>query len=195
MAAAMAATTLFLCNTSSVMTQPQLSKAQAEAVAIARSTAAETLELAPDRFELVSVTPADWRDSSLGCPERGKVYAPALTSGFKVTLRESDREHVVHVAGGRGIVCATQAETRLPVTPRIESSLEAGNAVRAAISKNLGVPLDRVRIRSVKPARSGDACVPHSPSANAFIVDARVGTRVLRYYRDAAGVRACEAAQ
>jgi hypothetical protein len=183
---------LFLCNTSSVVARQTSSKEQDDAVATARKAASERLAIAPDKFRVVLVSRADWRDSSLGCPERGKVYAPVMTSGFKVTLRESDRDHVVHVAGGRAIVCTSQADARLPAAPRVTSSLTAGEAVRSHVSRTLEIPESRIRILSVKPARPGDSCVPAAPAGSASLVEVRVDAKTLRYYRDDTVIRPCD---
>jgi hypothetical protein len=181
------------CNTSAVAAQPQSSKEQDEAIALARKTAAERLSIAADQFRVVLVSPAQWRDSSLGCPQRGQVYAQVLTSGFKITLRESDREHTVHVAGGRALLCGTQPDARLSPAPRMASAIAAGNAVRTHISRTMRIPESRIRVVSVKAARRGDACVPATVAGAGSIVETRVDGKTVRYYRDDAVITACDA--
>jgi hypothetical protein len=101
----------------------------------------------------------------------------------------------VHVAGARAVVCATKADVKLSTAPVVAASVAAGEAVRAAISRELKVPLDAVRITSVRPARAGDRCVPPKPAGVGSIVEARVGGKTLRYYRDEAVVLACDPAR
>jgi hypothetical protein len=186
------ALSFFLCATSSVIAQPASMKQKDEAVAVARKTLSAALSTPVDRWQLVSVTPAEWRDSSLGCPERGKVYTPAITSGFKVTLRGDDREHVVHVAGGRGVVCASKGDARLGPGALVDSSMSAGDAVRAELARERKIAPEAVRIISVRPARRADPCMPATPAGAAFIVEARIDGKTRRYYKDDAAVRPCE---
>jgi len=183
---------LFLSTTSSVIAQPASAKQKDEAVAVARKTLSATLSIPVDRWQLVSVTPAEWRDSSLGCPEPGKVYTPALESGFKVTLRDGDREHVVHVAGGRGVTCTSRSDARLEPDALLQPSMSAGDAVRAELARTHKVPPANIRITSVRPARRADPCMPQAPTGAAFIVEARIDGKTRRYYKDDAAIRPCD---
>ena len=56
-------------------------KPDAEAAALARRSLAAKLSMPIERIKIVSVSPTEWRDSSLGCPERGMMYTQVLTSG------------------------------------------------------------------------------------------------------------------
>ena len=132
----------------------QPAKAADEAVALARRTAAAKVSQPPEKLALVSVSPAQWRDSSLGCPERGLVYTPALTSGFAVRLRDGEQEHVVHVAGGRAVVCGPEPRTKLSSTSTVSASLKAAESVRAALATRLGIEPARVKIESTFPLRA-----------------------------------------
>lgn len=173
----------------------QPGKPEAEAAALARRTLAGKLSLPIERIKVVNVSPAEWRDSSLGCPERGMMYTQVLTSGYKVTLRDADREHVVHVAGGRAVICGPQADSKLSPATLISASLKAGDAVRTALGARLGIEPARVRIVSTRPARSDSrpcAAAPSEPSGSAFIVDAQAETRTFRYYTDDAVTVRCD---
>ena len=170
-------------------------KPDAEAAALARRSLAAKLSMPIERIKIVSVSPAEWRDSSLGCPERGMVYTQVLTSGYKVTLRDGDREHVVHVAGTHVVFCSSQAESKLAPAALISGSLKAGDAVRAALAARLKIDADRVRIVSTRPARSDSrpcTAAPSEPRGAAFIVDAQVETHTYRYYTDDAVTVSCE---
>src|SRR5712691_7532050 len=154
----------------------QPGKPDAEAAALARRTLAAKLSVPIERIKIVSVAPVEWRDSSLGCPERGMVYTPVLTPGYKVTLREGNREHVVHVARTHVVICGSHGDSKLAPAALISSSLKAGDAVRAALAARLKIVADRVRIVSTRPARSDSrpcTAAPSVPSGPAFIVDAQ----------------------
>jgi hypothetical protein len=169
-------------------------KREADAVALARRTVSTRLSIPPERIDTLGVSPAEWRDSSLGCPEPGTAYTPALSSGYAVTLRANDREHVVHVAGGRAVICSTRPDPKQPPTPMVSSSLKAAAAVRAALAARLGIEPSRVRIVSTRPFRSTTSCpaAPASPKGTALIVDAEASAQIFRYYSDDTQALSCD---
>jgi hypothetical protein len=170
-------------------------KPDAEAAALARRTLAAKLSVPIERIKVVSVSPTEWRDSSLGCPERGMMYTQVLTPGYKVTLRDDNREHVVHVARTHVVICSSPADSKLAPAALISGSLKAGDAVRAALAARLKIDPGRVRIVSTRPARSDSrpcAAAPAEPAGAAFIVDAQVETHTFRYYTDDAVTVSCE---
>lgn len=52
----------------------------------AREALAEKLGVAPDIPPLIVFEPVDWLDTSLGCPEPGRVYAQVITPGFRLVF-------------------------------------------------------------------------------------------------------------
>ena len=168
---------------------------QADAVALARRTLAAKLSVPAERIELVSVARAEWRDSSLGCPERGMVYQQVVTSGYKVTLRHEEKPHAVHVAGGQAIVCSAQSDAKISSAPLVSSSLKARDAVRAALGARLNIDPARVRIVSARPIRSNSrpcAEMPARPTGLAFVVEAEAEGQTFRYYADDAVAGSCD---
>ena len=170
------------------------SSAEADAVSLARQSVAAKLSLPLERIKTVSVAPAQWRDSSLDCRERGVTYTPALASGYEVKLRDAEREHVVHVAGGRAIICGSQSDSKPSPTPMISASLKAAAAVRTALAARLGIEPARVRIVSTRSFRSSPPCAgaPDPPNSAALIVAAEAAAQTFRYYADDARVAHCE---
>ena len=170
------------------------SKAETDAIALARKTLAATLSIPLDQLSTISVSPAQWRDSSLGCPERGKTYLPVLTSGYEVKLRETGREHVVHVAGARAVTCGSQPDAKQPPASMIAGSLKAAEAVRSAVAMRLGIDPARVRILSTRPFRSTTPCpaAPAAATGAALVVEAEAGSQTFRYYTDDTQVSSCE---
>ena len=122
-------------------------------------------------------------------------YTQILTAGHEVTLREGDRDHIVHVAGGRAVICGAKPDPRLSSAPFASASLKAADAVRAALASRLGIEPGKVRIVSTRLSRSASACAaaPPEPKGAAFIVEAEASGRTFRYYSDDAMVLACDA--
>ena len=94
--------------------------ADAKAVRLATRTLSEHLGVSEQAISLDEVIAVDWRDSSLGCPEPGRIYAPVVMSGYRVTLgvEDDDRTHRVHVAGTRAVVCEQPSATPDPSPTR-----------------------------------------------------------------------------
>lgn len=171
----------------------QRSKAEADAVSLARQTLAASLAVPLERVTEVGVAPVQWRDSSLGCPERGTRYTQAIVSGYAVTLRDAEREHVVHVAGARAVICGPRSDPKQPPTAAIAGSLKAADAVRASLAARLGIEPARVRIVSTRPFRPPPSCAaaPALPKGAALIVEAEAASQTFRYYADDARVLDC----
>lgn len=76
-----------------------------EAIATARAALAQSEGLREDQIEVLSAVPQEWPDASLGCAEKGKVYAPAVTRGYRVVLRVERTIQFVHVSGDQAVIC------------------------------------------------------------------------------------------
>jgi hypothetical protein len=178
------------------VTAGQERKAESDAAAaLARRTLAAKLSVPVDEITFVSLSPAQWRDSSLGCPERGLIYTPALTSGYEVKVRNANREHVVHVSGGRAVICSAQSEPKPPPAAAISTSLKAADAVRKALAARLGIEPARVRIVSTRPFRSSSISCPAltaPPQGAASIVEAEASSQAFRYYVGDTQVISCD---
>jgi hypothetical protein len=173
----------------------QPGRPEIEAAALARQTLAARLSLPIEQIRIVSVSHAEWRDSSIGCPQRGMIYTPVMTSGYKVRLRDVEREHVVHVAGSHAVICSSQADLKLSPATLVSASLKAADAVRAEIGERLRIEPARVRIVSTRLARSDSrpcAAVVSPPSGAAFIVEAEAEAQVFRYFTDASMTISCD---
>jgi hypothetical protein len=155
-----------------------------EAVRMATEALSTLLEAAPDTIRLVSVEEVEWSDSSLGCPERGMAYLPAIVPGFRVRLAVGDRYHQVHTGGGRAIVCrsgAPSSNSRSPMTP----ARAAADRARRHLATTLGLTADDVRVMRVRQWRSGerpcDAPDGTTIEGETFAVDLQRGRTTYRY--------------
>lgn len=65
-------------------------------VDLARQDLARRLGLSPDQIVVESVKEREWPDTSLGCPEPGRLYAQVIVPGYRIVLRAQDRTFVYH---------------------------------------------------------------------------------------------------
>ena len=77
-----------------------------EALAAAVEGLSEHTGLPPDRITLVSMETVEWRDSSLGCPQEGFMYAQVITPGYRIVLEADGQEYVYHTdQGPNAVLC------------------------------------------------------------------------------------------
>jgi glyoxylase-like metal-dependent hydrolase (beta-lactamase superfamily II) len=90
------------------MALPTLADSQQDAaVALAKKTLSAKLGVSAGAVQLEKAEAVDWPDASLGCPEKGMMYAQMITPGHKVVLRAGGKSYPVHVGLGRAVVCGT----------------------------------------------------------------------------------------
>jgi hypothetical protein len=73
-------------------------------VQLARADLAAALNIKADDVELMDVEPVQWRDTSLGCPLPGMMYAQVITPGYRLTLEVDGQPYVYHTDSGQRVV-------------------------------------------------------------------------------------------
>lgn len=71
-----------------------------EAMAFARKDLSDRLGVRPEDISVVESKEATWPDTSLGMPEKGKMYAQVLTEGFLVILLARGMKYEYHFGNG-----------------------------------------------------------------------------------------------
>jgi hypothetical protein len=180
--------------------QPGDSPARNAAVTLATDTLAKHLSVAPGSIRLLNASPAEWRDSSLGCPERGMVYTPSIVEGFKVDLRANDLRYEVHTSGGRAVICGKAASPAGRSTAdRVRPALDASDRARLHLAKRLGRQPADVVVKVVRPWRQDDqTCEPPAgiaikPEDATFAVELQSGEVPYRYRATLTHAWACKA--
>ena len=155
-----------------------------EAVRAATEVMSVKLRVPAGDLRVVSVTEATWRDSSLGCPERGHVYTPALVGGFKVTLQGGSTRYEVRTGGGRAIVCDGGAPAAKAPNEAVRPALDAAWHARRHLGSRLGIaPADLV-IKRIRAWRVLDgSCEPPGVTQRSatFFVELSREERLYRY--------------
>jgi len=65
-------------------------------VDIAREDLAQRLNISVGEVKLVKQELVNWRDTSLGYPEKGMVYEQVLTPGFRIILEAGNKTYEYH---------------------------------------------------------------------------------------------------
>lgn len=164
----------------------QASGPREQAVQLAIEALTKQLGVPANEVRVVNAAPVEWRDSSLGCPERGVMYTPALVPGFKVTLQVADRQYEVHTGSGRAVTCGAAAPAaKAPVAGRVNPPLAAGTKAREHLAAQLGVKVEDVTVKLVRPWRASDgSCDPpkdRKVSGTTYFVELTRGGQSHRY--------------
>ena len=90
----------------SPVTGPNVQGGADAAVRAAVNDLAARLKVAPEVVQVVSVSAADWSDTSLGCPQPGMFYAQVIVQGFKIVLAAGGAQTEYHAdQKGRVVTC------------------------------------------------------------------------------------------
>ena len=142
-----------------VTTPARSPTAKADAASELEALAIETLRKhlanpAAD-VEVLSITPTEWRDSSIGCPRPDFSYMHVITPGHLAVLRYGGTTYQVHMAGKRAFVCERQAgQVAKEVVPKVEVPLKVEHLealARADLARRLGVSADQIAVESARP--------------------------------------------
>ncbi len=60
------------------------------------------------QITVVSATSEEWRDSSLGCPQPGGMYAQVITPGYRIVLEAGGKRYEYHTDSSRVVLCQAQ---------------------------------------------------------------------------------------
>jgi hypothetical protein len=186
------------------------------AVRLATAELARAIGVAESSVTLVDAVEAEWRDSSLGCPQRGTVYAQALTPGFRVTLRAGRSRYSVHVGAGRAVLCGTplrgDARDGKIVRSDATAGLQLAEQARTHLAARLRMRPNQVVINFFRPTTWPDArlgCMAPTKPPNSvptdtapmdaappqptrgFLIELSAGGTKYEYHADLTRVVAC----
>jgi hypothetical protein len=130
----------------------------------ARTALAERLEIPAEAIEVLEVAPAQWPNSALGCPEKGRVYAQVMTSGYRVLLGHEGRSQWLHVTRKKVVTCGGAsggASGRALRGSTLEAMIRISREARRDLAQRLGIDEADVRIERFRHLKEGappDGC-------------------------------------
>lgn len=66
---------------------------------------AQKKEVPIENISVVTTVPKKWGDTSLGCPEKGRMYSQIILSGFEIILSLEGNTYTYHAGGGNVVQC------------------------------------------------------------------------------------------
>ena len=80
------------------------------AVAAAKADAAGRTGTKESDWQVIELSPRDWPDTSLGCPQPGKAYAQVVTPGYLIKLAGANQRFEYHSGRANQLVfCGSSA--------------------------------------------------------------------------------------
>lgn len=131
---------------------------RADAIRAARELLQRELGVEPRELTVVDAAAVDWRDSSLGCPEKGRRYLQALVPGHRVVLEHAGQELVVHVGAGRAVRC--ERGFTAPLSEKQKAAAAVARLLAEArrdLARRLGVPEGEVKPGALRRVTWPDA--------------------------------------
>jgi hypothetical protein len=137
-------------------------------------------------IEVLSITPTEWRDSSLGCPRPDLDYMQVITPGHLAMLRHGGKTYQVHMAEKSAFVCDRGPEVAKGQAPKAPIPLTPDHMqelARLDLARRLGVSAEEVSLTSAKPVVWQDlslGCPEPGQSYKAVPVEGHVLSLVYR---------------
>ena len=79
-----------------------------QAAQIAIADLGRRLGVAAAQIVVKSSQPVDWPDTSLGCPQKGMMYAQVITPGHKVVLTVGGKDYTYHTSKSQAVLCSPE---------------------------------------------------------------------------------------
>ena len=76
------------------------------AVASALADLAARLKIGEGQIAVKSVEVVDWPDASLGCAQRGRMYAQVITPGYRILLEAGGKVYEYHASQTHAVLCS-----------------------------------------------------------------------------------------
>ncbi len=76
----------------------------------AREDLAGRLGISIDSIAVVKTQAAEWRDSSLGCPEKGMFYMQVITPGYVIVLQAQGKSYEYHAGLSNVVLCDNRTD-------------------------------------------------------------------------------------
>ncbi len=122
------------------------------AVLAARRDLASRMGVAVEDVQMMEFQAVDWPDSSLGCPEPGKMYLQVITPGYRVVLQAAGQTYEYHTNQGNRAVLCEKGATGLPSSKlRLGELRSVVERARNDLAHKLGVEPAAIQVVEALP--------------------------------------------
>ena len=121
-------------------------------LALATEDLAGRLGVAVEKIAVLGVEAVEWPDTSLGCPQPGKMYTQAITSGYRIILKVGGEQYEYHSdeEGKQLVLCQDDNDKkRIEAIRKMVSPEKAIASAQEDLARRLGIPVGEVAVVSV----------------------------------------------
>jgi hypothetical protein len=169
--------------------------AQEEAIRVARGTLAGALGV-PERTIIVrDLRRVEWPDASLGCPEKGMMYAQVVTPGYEMRLEVGGQSYPMHVGNGRAVRCEVAGSRGKPGSAAVLEAARLQDLAREDLARRLNLKKGEVRarlVRPVSPKTAGRCSEAAEQLSGGYIIELEAAGRSYRYRADGEHLVLCD---
>jgi len=122
------------------------------AIALATENLAERLGVAVEKIAVLGVEAVEWSDTSLGCPQPGKMYAQVITPGYRIILKVGGEQYEYHSdrEGRQLVLCHDDNDKkRIEDIRKMVSPEKTITSAQEDLASRLGIPVGEVTVVSV----------------------------------------------
>ena len=119
-------------------------------IALATEDLAERLEVAAEKIAVLEAKPIEWSDTSLGCPQPGKMYDQVITLGYRIIMKVGGEQYEYHSdKEGRKLELCQDDRERIEILRRMVSPEKTVTSAQEDLARRLGIPDGEVTVVSV----------------------------------------------
>lgn len=132
------------------------------AVMAARRDLAARLGVDVEEVQIKAFEAVEWPDSSLGCPEPGRMYLQVITPGYRINLQAAGQSYEYHTnQGNRAVLCGKGPAAGLPSQKlRLQELRDVVERVRNDLAQRLGVAPAAILVAEALPLTQVGQPVP-----------------------------------
>ncbi|MGN6756795.1 MAG: hypothetical protein ACTHMJ_10455 [Thermomicrobiales bacterium] len=135
-------------------------------------------------IRVVRADPHEWPDTSLGCPEPGRVYLDVITPGYVIVLQAQGRQYEYHTDRSQMVVhCASNQSSATPGTAGETTPVnDLPNPVRlaiAALADELHVATSTIEVVTAEPVEWPNSSLGCPQPGRAYLQIVTPGYRVV----------------
>jgi hypothetical protein len=120
------------------------------AIALAKEDLAERSGEAVGKIDVLGVETVEWADTSLGCPQPGRMYAQVITPGYRIILKVGGEQYEYHSdKEGRHLVLCRDDKERIEALREMVSPEKAIVSAQEDLARRLGIAVEEVTVLSV----------------------------------------------
>ncbi|MFQ5854746.1 MAG: hypothetical protein ACE5LU_03765 [Anaerolineae bacterium] len=142
------------CDAEEESTRMVVPEAAKPAVMAARRDLASRANVEVEAVQVVEFEAVEWSDSSLGCPEPGKMYLQVITPGYRVVLQAAGQTYEYHTSrGNRAVLCQKGSSSQ---KQRLLEMRDVVERARDDLAQRLGIEPAAISVAAAVPVSELD---------------------------------------